>query len=243
MNMKIVAAVLAGVAWAGVGFAEDVAKDAGKGAVEGVQAGGEVKAPDKKDLRPVTDTIVSPDASNTVDSEDLVKRLTGEDKESGGGADPMKKFKEIVDRMGDASTRLKNVDAGDVTQEVERRIVMDLDVLIDMAKKSQSSGKGKGDKSKDKAQQAQMGQGQQPGKPKPNGGNQAAQNSEARDGTATANPGADLHEKGAEGWGNLQERDRALITQGQQQTFLPSYRAMIERYYEELARLNRTSGR
>ena len=88
-----------------------------------------VKAPSEND-------IVSPDAVKKVDDADLVKDLTGENKGQ-ASADPAVKFKEAIERMGTSEERLKGKDTGEVTQETQRRIVMDLDVLIEIAKKQQ----------------------------------------------------------------------------------------------------------
>lgn len=192
-----------------------------------------------KDTRPVREDLVSPEAAQKIDEEDLIKKLTGDDNKAKQSAEA--KLQEVVDRMGSAGKRLQERDPGDLTQETQRRIVVDLDTLIDLAKKmqqqqQQSSGKSQGKPEKQESQGQKSGK--QPGENQ--GGSEAAQESVLRDGSGAAQPGQEMREKGAEGWGNLPPRDRELVTQAQQEGFLPSYKAAIEKYYEELARLSRT---
>jgi hypothetical protein len=183
--------------------------------------------------RPVADDIISPEAAAKVDEEDLIKKLTGEDKADNGG--PEKKFAEIIERMGTSESLLKKTDPGEVTQEIQRRIVTDLDVLIEMAKKSESQSS---QQQKQQGQKKQESKGNQQGKGSSMGGTNAAQSSQFNDGDATAAPNAkDIHEVNQnEIWKNLPPRDRDSIINGMREEVLPGYQRMMERYYEELAK-------
>lgn len=193
----------------------------------------------KEVVKPVAPDMVSPSASKAVDDMDLVNKLTGTDANKGGDADEMK---QMIDRMGQSQTRLVDRDTGAITQETQKRIISDLDVMIDMARKQQQGGKGqqKPDGKQQEGQKRQQSSGQQQSTHE--GGNQAAIDSTPRHGSAATpqSNGEDMHQKNPQEWGNLPPRDRDLISNGANEQYLPSYKEMIDRYYQSLAEIGKS---
>ena len=202
----------------------------------------EEKAGAKKEepAAPGGEQLVSPDAAKKVDDQDLLKKLTGEDKTAEGPPDPNEKFQKVIGRMDESEKLLKAKETGDVTQETQRRIVMDLDVLIEIAKKMQQQSSSSSSSQKP-GQQRQESKANQPGK-QSQGGTTAAQQSVLPSGTAGAaqSNGTDIHEKSKE-WGGLPDRDRDLISHGANEQYLPAYKEQIEKYYEALAEIGKAA--
>ena len=192
----------------------------------------------KPDVKPGTPDMISPSAVKSVDDNDLVNKLTGNDPNGGSDGD---KMKQMIDRMGQSQARLADRDPGAVTQETQKRIITDLDVMIEMARKQQSQGKSSQNSKSQQGQKRQESSGQQQG-PSKEGGNKAATNGGPRRGSAETpqSNGEDLHQKTPQEWGNLPARDRDLISNGASEQYLPSYKELIDRYYQALAEIGRT---
>jgi hypothetical protein len=200
---------------------------------------------EEKPTRPKLPEMVSPEAAKTVDDQDLLNKLTGKSDVSGGEAkDIGAKMEEVMERMGQAETRLaRQRDPGLVTQETQRRIMTDLDVMIEYAREQQKKGgQGKPQNSRP-GQQKQESSGQQSGPGQP-GGTKAATDSNMRPGSASTpeSNGADIHETGTH-WGDLPPRDRDLVAHGASEHYLPEYKEMINKYYQALAELGKASKR
>jgi hypothetical protein len=197
-------------------------------------------APNALDPNP---EIVSPDAARKVDDQDLIRELTqpGSDK-----PDPQKideRMKEMLSRMHDSAKMLTTGDPGDVTQETQRRIVTDLDVMIALAKQQQQQGKSSQQPNPqqqpgDKRQQTQGNQ----GGPHQEGGNVAATSDNSGGGQDAAVTG-DMRNTGAANWGGLPPRDRDEISHGANEEYLAGYKTMIDKYYQALAEMGKTRGR
>jgi hypothetical protein len=147
----------------------------------------------------------------------------------------------IVEQMLQAASRIRQCDAGPATQQLQRRIVAELEELLrqagqdksDLASQStqktgQNARPGTGPQSKPNANAAQT----KPG-PQPNPG-QAASGGKS--------PGADQRGSGSRMsllrrvWGDLPERQRGEILQLQPpEEFLPKYELQIEAYFRRLA--------
>jgi hypothetical protein len=201
---------------------------------------------EQKPTRPNLPEMVSPEAAKTVDDQDLLNKLTGKADVAGGDAKDIEgKMKEVTERMGQAETRLaRERDPGLVTQETQRRIMTDLDVMIEYAREQEKKGGGQGKPQDSKpGQQKQKSSGQQQG-PGQTGGNQAATDSNLRPGNAET-PQAndtDIHQTGTN-WGDLPPRDRDLVAHGAKEHYLPEYKEMINKYYQALAELGKASRR
>ena len=195
-----------------------------------------------KPTHPSLPELVSPDAAKTVDDQDLLNKLTGKSNDSGGqGGGPVQKLHEVMDRMGQAQTRLEQQkDPGLVTQETQRRIVTDLNVVIEYLKKQQQQGGGQGQgQGQQPAQQRTMSQGQQQGQGM--GGSRSATDSNLRPGEASTpgNNGQDIHQVDKM-WGGLPPGDRQAVAHGASEHFLPEYQDMIKKYYEALAEIGKS---
>ena len=119
-----------------------------------------------------------------------------------------------------------------------RRILTDLDILIEYARQQQQQGGQGKDPSKDqqKGEQRTYSQGQQNQK-----GTTAANSSFLPNGdAATPSLNDDIHSKGPNEWGGLRPRERDLISHGANEEYLSAYRDMIDRYYQALAELGKS---
>ena len=195
--------------------------------------------PDTKASAPKPgDDIISPDAVKKVDDDDLLKELL----QPGAKPDPdavKRRLKEMVTRMEDATKLLADKkDPGEITQETQRRIVSDLEVMIELARQQQQSS------SSSSSQQPQPGQPRQPGQPqqgpKGEGGSQAATSEQLPRGGYADPTRADMRNHDPASWGGLPPRDRDQISLGANEGYLSAYKDMIDRYYQALAEMGRT---
>jgi hypothetical protein len=185
---------------------------------------------------------INPSAAKAVDDDDLVKQLINP---SNGPKDtapnPDQQLQEMLQRMADSQKRLIDKDPGAVTQESQRRIITDLDGVIDILRKQQQNPQSQSKPSDQPAQQKQESKGNHSG----NGGkpgNTAAQQDQLSRGDVDApvSNGQDLRNKGPSEWGNLPPKDRDLISNGVNEQYLPAYKDMIDRYYQALAEVGKT---
>jgi hypothetical protein len=184
--------------------------------------------------------IVSPDAVKKVDDDELLNQLL----KPGTPPDPdavKRRLQEMVTRMADTTKLLSDKkDPGEVTQETQRRIVADLDVMIELARQQQQQ------QSSSSSSQQQPGQQRQPGQPQPGGqkgegGTQAATSEQLpRGGHADPVTGDMRNRDPANPWGVLPPRDRDQISHGANEEYLSAYKDMIDRYYQALAEMGKT---
>jgi hypothetical protein len=184
---------------------------------------------------PVVPRMGNADAARQLDDMDLVRRLTQPDNGSNQTGAP-EQLKDMIDRMGQSETRLADKDYGAVTQETQRRILVDLDALIEIARKQgNSSSKGQG--------QSRSGQRLTATKSPTSheGGSTAATDENVRmgDSDTPESNGANIHQTAAREWGNLPDRDRDLVSHGATEQYLPAYRTLIDRYYQALSQLGK----
>lgn len=160
-------------------------------------------------------------------------------------------FKLTGDRMARSRQRLAvNNDPGKVTQEIQKRIVKDLDILIDASRRqvANSSKPGQGNKPGQKqpgakpgaGEKGQQATGQKPGGMKPgsssNGGQTAAADSSLNGADrAEADLAKDIKERMAE-WGGLTPREREAVMEGASDKPIKKYERLVEDYYRELAK-------
>lgn len=240
------AAVLIASATAGIACAAEPAKepslldnalnDAAKD--KDAAAKPDTAAPPDKPANTGQREVIDPTAAKAVDDADLTKKLTGETPATEG---PAQKLDEVVQRMDESAQRLKGQDPGAITQETQRRIVANLDTLIELVKQQQQSQSQQQQQQRNQqAQQRQQNQpGNQPGSQN-SGGNTAARQSQLPGGgtDTSASNGQDIRELGKE-WGNLPDRDRDLIINGVKEDPLPAYRQAVQQYYKALADINK----
>jgi hypothetical protein len=149
------------------------------------------------------------------------------------------------DRMARSRQRLAlNNDPGKITQEIQKRIQIDLDNLIKLAQQQQAQmkpGQGK-PKPGDKSQQPQPGQ-PQPGPQQvaktgqdhqEKGQTPAQQSTFAQGGPPQVDISQDIKEKMQE-WGKLHPRDRDAVLEGASEKVNPKYQKMVEDYFKSLS--------
>jgi len=211
-------------------------KHSGDAAKTGTSTPGEQRA---TPAAPNNNDIVSPDAVKRVDDADLINKLTKPDDGKAAANEAVEKMKDMLDRMGQSETRLTQKDPGDVTQETQRRIMTDLDVLIEFARKQQQQGSGQGP-----PQPGPPGEGKSYSQGNQNGKNQGGTTAASGsflpgNNQQTPQQGDDNRSKGPAEWGTLRPRERELISHGANEEYLTSYKDMIERYYQALAELGK----
>jgi hypothetical protein len=143
-------------------------------------------------------------------------------------------------RMARSRQRLGDIhDPGQTTQEIQRRIALDLEKLADQARQQQSQsqpqpGQGQG-------QKPQPGQGEQPanqgqpGQSSMKGGNTPAGQSTMRGGPGgDGGPPRDIVET-ARNWGALTPRQRQAVLDSASDQVLEKYRRLTDEYYRAMA--------
>lgn len=148
------------------------------------------------------------------------------------------------DRMARSRQRLAiNDDPGKVTQEIQKRIQIDLDNLIKLAQQQQAQMKpGQGPpKPGDKSKQPKPGQQQGPqqiakgNKEHQEQGKTPAQESTfAQGGPPQVDISQDIKEQMKQ-WGQLHPRDREAVLEGASEKVNPKYQKMVEDYFKSLS--------
>lgn len=158
---------------------------------------------------------------------ELDRRLTGRQAQQA--------LVQAVQEMGEVADRLDQLrDAGVVTQRLQQEIITKLDVLIESAESQQSQSSSSSSSSQQQGQQ-------QPGQ------QQTQQNQQSQTPGQSSTPGESMP-AGRQGeqlnqnldlsvaeWGNLPERLRQSLIQGQSDYFSDLYRRWTESYYRRLA--------
>lgn len=194
--------------------------------------------PDNKDQLP------EEASASDVDDKELQDSLLGDGK---GGAGTQAKvdesFKLVGTRMARSRQRLAlSHDPGKVTQDIQDRILKNLDELIDLAHKnsesqpqSASSGGKPGEQQKPGDDTRQAGaQGQNSGsqsQPKPSAG---AVNTNTAGAGSKPKDLKDITETAAE-WGSVTPRVRQAVIESRGETIVEQYRKIIEDYYGALS--------
>jgi hypothetical protein len=148
------------------------------------------------------------------------------------------------DRMARSRQRLAlNDDPGQVTQEIQKRIQIDLDNLIKLAQQQQAQmkpGQGQpqpGDKPKQPKPGEQPGPQQvaQKGKQhQENGKNPAQDSTLAQGGAPDVDLSQDIKEQMKQ-WGALHPRDREAVLEGASEKVNPKYQKLVEDYFKSLS--------
>jgi hypothetical protein len=205
---------------------------------------------------PSSKPAAQPKVTNPLDAE-LLRQLEGDGEsppkpkkspQSGGGQggksssggtsdDP---FQRITEQIRDAEQRLARSDSGNDTQELQRRIVDDLEKLIDQIEQQQQQQQ----QSSSQSQQTANAQ-RKPGAGQPKPASQQPQNErdsqQAKDSddkirkgqVRKPDPGRikSLLEKV---WGSLPERERQNVMQSSVDDFPAKYQGVIEEYFKTL---------
>ena len=201
--------------------------------------GGKVKLGPEPDNR---DQLPEEAKKEDVEDQELENQLLN----AKGGDDPaVGGIKLTGDRMARSRQRLAlNDDPGKITQEIQKRILKDLDDLIEQARAQQAQakpGQGQPQKGDKPGQQPQPGQQQGPQQvAKRNQQHAETGSTPAQDSTFTqgGNPqvelGQDIKEI-REAWAKLHPRDRAAVLEGGSEKVNPKYQKMVEDYFKSLS--------
>jgi len=164
-----------------------------------------------------------------IENQEIDQDLLGGDPQ---GAQETKQLNRVGDRMARSRQRLAlDGDAGKVTQEIQKRIIIDISDMIKQAQQQQANSQPKPGQ-----QQGQQQPGQQPGQQQgnqsqPNAGQQAAQQSTVNGGgSREAQLAAKINETNKE-WGNISPRLRQAVIEGAGEKIPAKYQKLIEDYY------------
>jgi hypothetical protein len=174
-----------------------------------------------------------------IDNQELEKALLN-DKATDDMAE--KGVKLTGDRMARSRIRLAiNDDPGKVTQEIQKRIELDIDDLIKLAEQQQANAKskpGKGQKNGPPQPQPdgqqKLAQGKQPGQPNQGGQTAADKSSLAQAGDPNVDPNGNVKVK-VEEWGPVTARERQAVQEGAHETVIGKYKGLVDDYYRSLA--------
>lgn len=187
---------------------------------------------DLDDLAPPRPTSGDQRGHSDLD-EQLLEGLDAPHADAAGDENPLD---EISRRMRDVEQMLRESDTGERPQSLQRKIVADLDKLIDAAmRRAQSSNQA----SSQSQQRSRRDQARQPGSMTDTGqpGKQPARDSTDRLGTAQPErpTPAEMAKLLEDLWGHLPERDRQRVINSSIEEFLPAYEQLIEQYFRRLA--------
>lgn len=190
--------------------------------------------PDNKDQLP------EEARKDDVEDQELEKQLLNDKT----GDETTNSVKLTGDRMARSRQRLAlNNDPGKVTQEIQKRIQIDLDSLIKLAQAQQAQMKpGQGQpKPGDKSKQPQPGQ-PQPGpqqvakdKQHQEQGKTPAQESTFAQGGAPQVDISQDYKEMMKQWGQLHPRDRDAVLEGASEKVNPKYQKLVEDYFKSLS--------
>jgi hypothetical protein len=198
-------------------------------------------AAEKVDNQELDQDLLDGDKSNQ-----SIKPAAGEQPGQPAKTDPQAQhdLNLIGDRMARARQRLAiNSDPGPITQEVQKRILDNMDDLIEQARKKEAQAQNKPPEPGGKVQQQQPPKptGQQPQDAKANGekpGLQPARTAGTSAGGGDAPPGdptADLAKQEARMWGNITPRQRDAVIESQGEKVLDKYQKLVDDYYRTLS--------
>lgn len=192
-------------------------------------------ATEKKPAVAKDDETQTPRASKRDDAgldQKLLDEIEGEDIELGPKTDPltligrsMRKVESLIDKR-DTSPR---------TQEMQKEIVRNLDLLLEQTKKQCQGGQCKSPSSSSQ-QAGKSAAGNKPAEGDPS--NKPARDSTerlAKAGKTDAQDEEDLDELVKQVWGHLPEKIRGQMQNVGVEDFLPKYEKLIEDYYKRLA--------
>ena len=190
--------------------------------------------PDNKDQLP------EEASQEDIEDQEFDKQLRNEDMSN----DTVEKGVRLTgDRMARSRQRLAlNDDPGTVTQEIQKRIVTDLDQMIELARQQQQRSSSKpGQNPGQKMDQPTGAPGQQSVASGPK--NQGAQNPATNAGRVSNNgqgsaPDSDLSKQIAESakeWGGITARDRQAVQESATEKVIEKYKSFVDDYYRSLS--------
>ncbi|MCG3137920.1 MAG: hypothetical protein HJJLKODD_01775 [Phycisphaerae bacterium] len=157
----------------------------------------------------------------------LLRKLQGEEE-----GDVMT---QLMRRMAEVTQRLdQQFDPGLTTQELQEKIISDLDLAIQQARKNLRRQKNSPQQS-DSRTEGQTDQSNDQSTDQPGSSDSATQTGAAPGESLEPGSSGELRERRRQ-WGNLPERDREELLQGFTDDVQERFREQIRRYYEALSR-------
>jgi hypothetical protein len=153
-------------------------------------------------------------------------------------------FERLTQQIRDAEKRLRRVDTGEQTQEMQRKIVDDLEKLIAQIEQQQQQQQQQNQSQSQSKPQSQSQPQPKPGEPQQQQRPQSEQDSDqakdSQEGTRSSknqkpDPGR-LQSLLEKAWGSLPERQRQDVMQSSVDDFPAKYQAVIEEYFKTLLR-------
>ena len=156
------------------------------------------------------------------------------------------RLERAIDGMRTAQKRIYGADTGADTQQIQERVVGDLEGLLALLKKRQQSGQGSGQQNqnqKNSRNQRQTGRGS-PHDADPQSQSRSddkSKDSEERSDAARAKTEEEARRMQMikDVWGHLPPHLRQAIRNALRDNYLPKYDDLVKKYYEALAEKNR----
>jgi hypothetical protein len=201
--------------------------------------------PDNRDQLP-EEAAKGGNAAEAVDNKELENDLIGNGKDDKPGQPPAQASHDlnlIGDRMARSRQRLAmNSDPGPVTQEIQKRILDNLDDLIEQARKKEAQAQNQPPKpGGDPSQAKKPGEQQQPQNADAKGQQQQAKQASASGNNpgggdeAPGDPAADIAKQEARMWGTLSPRERQALIESQGEKPLDKYKDLVDDYYRTMS--------
>jgi hypothetical protein len=203
--------------------------------------------PDNRDQLP-EEAAKGGGAAEAVDNKELQDDLIGDGKADKPGKPPARAEHDlnlVGDRMARSRQRLAmNSDPGPVTQEIQKRILDNLDDLIEEARKKEAKAQNQPPKpGGDPSQAKKPGDQQQPQNADAKGQQQKPADAQAKargdsSGGGDGQPGdpaADIAKQEAKMWGDPSPRQRQAVIETQGEKVLDKYQKLVDDYYRTLS--------
>jgi hypothetical protein len=203
--------------------------------------------PDNRDQLP-EEAAKGGNAAEAVDNKELENDLIGNGKDDKPGQPPAQAAHDlnlIGDRMARSRQRLAvNSDPGAITQEIQKRILDNLDDLIEQARKKESQAQNQPPKpGGDPSQAKKPGEQQQPQPADAKGQQQQSKPAQAKTGGDSAgggdgtpgDPAADIAKQEAQMWGDPSPRQRQAVIETKGEQVLGKYQKLVDDYYRTMS--------
>jgi hypothetical protein len=184
-------------------------------------------------------------ASRKAEENSLDKQLLeglGDGEDIGESGDPLAR---LGQRMRQAGGLIGETKSGEPTQQLQKKIVADLEYLIKMARQQQQQQQQSSSSSQQTARRQQVKQSKPGSKPGERQQDQPARDSTERLGkNDVRRPDmAQMNDVIKRVWGQLPEKEREQMLQNSVDQFLPKYELLIEAYFKSLVERQQESSR
>ncbi len=180
----------------------------------------------------------------TDDEDELLKAVEAQKM----AAEQSDRLERAIEGMRTAQKRISGADSSAGTQQIQKRVVKDLEELLALLKHQQQSGQSSGQQSQsqknsqNQRKQAQQGRGApQDADAQSRRSEDKSKDSEERSDAARAKAAEEARraEMIKDVWGHLPPHLRQAIRNALRDSYLPKYDDLVKKYYEALAEKNR----